>query len=245
MVKNRIYGQSVDLDENEVARFWKTRTECQNRLRAILLGDDFPISSLEKRNQVEFELLSSFLTFDKPFSILDIGCGTARWADNFKDMYSSYTGIDLTEDFIVQNKARFENDDRCRFYTMSASALEPIVTDNKYDLIIVTGVMMYINDDSLKELFSNISEMSQKNGMVYLQESVSMLDTRLTLDRFDSETLKDSYSAIYRTIPEYDHYFRESFSNMTVIKTGNLLTDETCARQETNAHYWFMENKIK
>ena len=128
---------------------------------------------------------------------------------------------------------------------MSACALEPIITDNKYDLIIVTAVMMYINDDSLNNLFRNISEMIQKNGMVYLQESVSTLDTRLTLDKFASEALKDSYSAIYRTVPEYDHYIKESLSNLNVIKTDNLLTAETGARQETNIHYWILENKTK
>lgn len=162
MNTSRVYGQSVDLDENEIARFWKTRTECQNRLRAIMLGDDYPISLIEKRNQAECEILCSFLTFSKPFSILDIGCGTARWADNFKDKYSFYTGIDLTEDFILQNKARYKDDNQCRFYKMSACALEPIITDNKYDLIIVSAVMMYINDDSLNNLFRNISEMIQK-----------------------------------------------------------------------------------
>lgn len=74
---------------------------------------------------------------------------------------------------------------------------------------------------------------------LYIQESISLMEGRLTLNKFESKDLKTDYSAIYRTKQEYEEYFKTNAFN--IIKTDLLLDNKSGAREETNAQYWILK----
>lgn len=246
----RIYNDKANIDTKGVQNFYEQRAKNAKSLKAVLLNERLPSNVADIRNEIEFNNLKKYLGTNQ-YNVLDIGCGMGRWAKNLQDKYIiSYDGIDFSHNFIENAKARFKDDNKITFYQMSATKLDKNKLKDKYDLIIITGVCMYINDDDLPILLTNIDELLKNGGILYLQESVSVLNERLTLKDFYSDELQCNYSAIYRTINEYDILLKsmtklESLtdSSNNHIGGGLLLTKETGAREETNAYWWAMQKK--
>lgn len=237
----RIYDKKVDINNNDVKSFWEKRASV-NSLNAVLLGSQKDSKHSDLRNEREFALLKNIFSNNfKDLTVLDIGCGMGRWANNFRDGIKLYHGIDFSENFIEGNKARFYDYKNLEFFVMSASDMDLSKLNNTYDLVIINGVLMYINDDKLNGLFENLNKLNPK--YLYIQESISILNDRLTLKDFYSQELESQYSAIYRTKSEYEYYFDNTLSSYEVKLTDLLLDDETGARKETNAQYWFIERK--
>jgi SAM-dependent methyltransferase len=242
---SRIYGDVVDIDSSSIQSFWNVKAEKDATLKAVLLGSDFAENSGVLRNEQEKRILRSF-TGGKPLTILDIGCGIGRWAHNLRPQIQAYHGIDFSERFIQAAKRTFRDMPQCAFFQMSATEIDTSVLLPRYDLVIVTGVAMYINDEAIGRLLRFINQLTGASSCIYMQESVSILATRLTLKDFDSAELKSKYSAIYRTREEYEAAFAKYLPEyfFQTEDTGLLLDKDTGAREETNARYWFL-SRIK
>lgn len=232
-MKTRIYDEKVDLSSNSIKDFWSKRAITATGVKTVLLGDDKGVQDF--RNERETKILTDAVSGLKTLKILDIGCGIGRWAENLYDKIETYTGIDFTSEYVRIANDKFSNDSNIRFYEMSVCEMAPDILDGDYNLVICTGVLTYINDNNLQQIFTNIKQMNP--NVFYLQESVSIMSGRLTLNNFESKELKTNYSAIYRTQNEYEQYLNE----FEILKTDLLLDDKTGARQETNARYWVMK----
>ena len=171
---------------------------------------------------------------------MDIGCGIGRWVNNLKSEIDIYHGIDFSETFVNKACVAFANLKNVNFFHMSVTDIEHSVLLSKYDLIIMNGICMYINDIPLLEMFDKINKLIYHNGCIYLQESISILNERLTLKDFYSKDLNMTYNAVYRTKYEYEKMIEKYFTSFNLIQTGLLLDNETGAREETNAQYWFL-----
>ncbi len=236
-IKSRCYGENIDIDSIEVKEFWQKRAE-NKELNAVLLGNQKDNKDGILRNENEQKLLFALLEKTSEISILDIGCGMGRWADNF-DKTCDYTGIDLCDNFIKANKERFSDYPNMKFYVMKADELDLNILNKTYDLVIINGVLMYINDNDLGKVFESLAAMSPKN--IYLQETISVINERLTLDKFYSEELDTNYSAIYRTPEDYQSYINKYLTDYKVVESNLFLDNKTGARKETNAQYWFLK----
>ena len=73
-----------------------------------------------------------------------------------------------------------------------------------------------------------------------LQESVSIINERLTLNKFYSDELDKLYSSIYRVPEDYENLIKQYLQNYEILKSDLLLNEKTGARKETNAKYWIL-----
>ena len=215
----RVYREKKDISSEKVKSFWDERAKVDS-LNAVLLGNQKDCKHSDMRNEKEF---------------------TGRWANNLKDKIKLYHGIDFSENFIESNKKRFKNYDNLNFMVMSVADIDLSKLNKTYDLVIINGVLMYINDNNLNCIFDNLRKINPH--YIYIQESISILDYRLTLKDFYSEELETQYNAIYRTKREYEHYFKNILLEYKIKKNDLLLDKETGARKETNAQYWFLEKE--
>ena len=106
--KTRIYDDKIDIDNKDVKSFWEKRASLKD-LNAVLLGNQQDSKHSDLRNKKELTLLKSFINDFKGLSVLDIGCGMGRWANNLKNEVKLYHGIDFSENFIIGNKERFKD----------------------------------------------------------------------------------------------------------------------------------------
>jgi SAM-dependent methyltransferase len=242
--KGRIYGEKADIDGESVKTFWNNNAKKGSSLKSVLLGSDFAENSADLRNQKEVRIVMDFIGNGKK-TVLDIGCGIGRWAYNLKPIIKTYSGIDFSEEFIKSANNNFKGFDTIAFYCMSATKIDTAQLLKQYDVVIITGVSMYINDDELPELYGYIDRLTEKGALFYIQESTSLRETRLTLKDFESKELKTKYNAIYRTRAEYEKLFAECLPRFKTREngTGLLLDKDSGAREETNARYWCMEKE--
>ena len=241
----RIYNKIENIDEYNINKFWEQKAINTSSYNAVLLNANLSQDANSIRNKNERDFLFSYLK-NKKYNILEIGCGNGRWAENLKDKYiDNYIGIDFSGNFIQQCNLKFKNHPKIKFYQMSATNLDFNLLNSQYDLIIMTGICMYINDEDLKSLYMHLNELLTSNGSLYMQESVSVINKRLTLKDFYSDELKCNYSAIYRVPDEYENFINQNFNNLKLIKSKYLLTKKTGAREETNAFCFYYERGKK
>ena len=169
--------------------------------------------------------------------ILDIGCGIGRWADAVVGQCKEYYGVDFSSEMIAVAKENIKKEN-CHFYTMSlADALsDPKITARKYDLVLMAGVSMYINEDELKESYRLLRNLVNKDSLFYFEESVGKKE-RLTLNHIWSEELKDYYGAIYRTREEYKSLIREFMEGVEFIEEGYMNFLDKKEQSETS--HWY------
>ncbi|MDR1230218.1 MAG: methyltransferase domain-containing protein [Spirochaetaceae bacterium] len=235
----RIYGEKTDIDSDRVKAFWDNNARKSSSLKSVLLGYDFGENSADLHNQKEAKIVLDFIGDGKK-TILDIGCGIGRWAHNLEAAIQEYDGIDFSEEFIKTANHHFKDVDKIKFYSMSATNIDKTKLREKYDVVIVSEVSMYINDDELDTLYRYINEFTNSGSLLYLQDTTSLLETRLTLKDFDSKELQTKYNVIYRTRDEYETLFKKYLPEFKIGEKGTalLLDKKSGAREETNARYW-------
>jgi len=235
----RIYGEKAFIDSENVKTFWNNNAKKDSSLKSVLLGYDFGENSADLHNKKEAKIVLNFIGNEKK-TILDIGCGIGRWAYNLKPVIQKYDGIDFSDEFVKAANNNFKDNKEINFFCMSATDIDRTKLSEKYDVVIVTEVSMYINDDELEKLYNFINLFTQKDSLLYIQDTTSLLETRLTLKDFDSKELKTKYNAIYRTKTEYETLFKKYLPSFKLSENGTelLLDENSGAREETNARYW-------
>ncbi len=236
-MQTRVYTDKIEIDNNSTKEFWENRANNINNLQTVLLGSDKTGIEQNTRNEHEKLIVESVVKQIKNPRILDIGCGIGRWAENLINQFDSYTGVDFSEGFIDYASKKFSDNENIKFYNNSILNLDKEILDSKFNFIICTGVLMYVNDSNILNIFKAFRRVTPE--YVYIQESISLMDARLTLNKFESKDLKTNYNAIYRTKQEYEEYFKTN--KFDIIKTDLLLDNKSGAREETNAQYWILK----
>ena len=236
-MQTRVYTDKIEIDNNSTKEFWENRANNINNLQTVLLGSDKTGIEQNTRNEHEKLIVESVVKQIQNPRILDIGCGIGRWAENLINQFDSYTGVDFSEGFIDYASKKFSDNENIKFYNNSILNLDKEILDSKFNFIICTGVLMYVNDSNILNIFKAFRRVTPE--YVYIQESISLMDARLTLNQFKSKDLQTNYNAIYRTKQEYEEYFKTN--KFDIIKTDLLLDNKSGAREETNAQYWILK----
>ena len=236
----RVYGEKVNIDTVNTISFYNQRAKTiKNRdqeYTTVLLGDRDPEYAV-KWDEYEKGFVLPKLMLNRNKVVLDLGCGMGRLADAVSDKVKEYYGVDFSSEMIAVAKQNVRNNN-CHFYTMSiVDALsDPKITARKYDLVLMAGVSMYINEDELKESYRLLRNLVNKDSLFYFEESVGKIE-RLTLNHIWSEDLQDYYGAIYRTREEYKSLIDEYIKGVEYIEEGymNFLDKE----EQTETSHWY------
>ena len=243
-MQTRVYADKIEIDNNSTKEFWENRANNINNLQTVLLGSDKTGIEQNTRNEHEKLIVESVVKQIQNPRILDIGCGIGRWAENLINQFDYYAGVDFSEGFIDYASKKFSDNENIKFYNNSILNLDKEILNSKFNFIICTGVLMYVNDTNLSKFFKTLKQMIVNiykvyDIYIYIQESISLMGNRLTLNQFESKDLKTNYNAIYRTKQEYEEYFKTN--KFDIIKTDLLLDNKSGAREETNAQYWILK----
>lgn len=250
MGTGRIYDEIIDINENEVKEFFEERAkrEMPHRYNYSIYQDDNPELAL-KRDKYEKELISSLINFKENSYILDIGCGVGRWGDAFVSKnIKQYVGVDISEEFLNIARASFATyGNKFAFIKADFKNVIKVLSEyglrTVYDYIFVNGVFLYINDSDVMPCLSIVDDLMASGGIVYIKDAIA-LETRLTLNSFQSKELKSSYSAIYRPERIWDRWINQAFpdARYQMVKKGPIWPEDLHNRKETKQYYWIIEN---
>ncbi len=246
----RILGDKVDVNYESIAAFFEGRGEkkLDNKYNLVLFQDDCPELAV-KRDKMEKEKISPLLAVKEKQRIIDIGCGIGRWGEYLLEQGLYYVGIDGSSYMIRQaeeNLKQFPNKKlMVGIFQDLPAILEKSEEQEPFDLILVNGVFMYLNDEDYIRALDNIKKIASDHCKIYIKESMAR-DKRLTLDEIYSESLTQEYSAIYRSIQEYEETLQEAWgSEFTLKQRDELFSEELNNRKETLDYYFIFEKTGK
>ena len=207
---HRIYERKKEIDTDAVREFYDKRARQFNQSAKTGKGSLYATVSLSeqiavKRDVMEKETIIPLLNIQKTDSILDIGCGVGRWAESVIPLCYQYVGADYSAEMIKCCNNRFKDKGgHIRFVNTSVQELpeSEFVKGIFFDIVLLIGTAIYINDQDLERLFQNVAGLLSKGGRFYIRETIG-IGKRLTLDGIWSQALDSNYSAVYRTREEY------------------------------------------
>lgn len=243
---SRIYETRERLDYGRIQEFYAHRSRRISELgplRTANFGDE---DLARRRDLFERETVLPHFGVLNHRHVLDIGCGVGRWGHELAPKVKSYLGIDPCSAFIEAAQAHFDAarfpPATHRFQLLSAQDLSATALSLQppFDLVIIAGVMLYLNDEDIASLLERLEHLTAKGGILYVRVPVG-LERRLTLKEHFSEELGQYYHAIYRSVSEYDALFKEALPTFPVTISRPLFPDELCNRKETGQHIFILE----
>jgi ubiquinone/menaquinone biosynthesis C-methylase UbiE len=245
----RVYDSPVALDYQSTEKFFSIRGQRLaevGTISAVLYQDQNPeLASL--RSAHEIDLITPKLCRDgTQLRVLDLGCGTGRWAQALDDFTKYYIGLDFCEDFlnVARNACKTRvNPTRFKFYKANlAQHLPDLVYDDQFDAIIIAGILLYLNDDDAERLLDAACGMLAESGVLYLREPLG-LKQRLSLRDHYSAELKAEYSSLYRSKVEFESMLLATakLHKLTVNQGEPLYPTTLDNRSETRQFYYVLE----
>jgi SAM-dependent methyltransferase len=232
----RVFDKNQALDYAATSAFFRGRGKAAagNPLTATMYQSE---DLATRRDQEEKARALPLLTIRSDDRVLDLGCGTGRWAEAISTQVKAYLGIDFAEDLLDVARQRVPD---ATFVAMDVAQLKPATfpVPPPFSVVICSGILIYINDDDIRALFGTISSLAAPGCRVYLREPMAR-DKRLTLDRHWSDELQAHYSAIYRTRDEYLELIG-SLAGFSVVAEGTPFPDELQNRVETSQRYMLL-----
>lgn len=237
---SRRYSERVAIDESSVQGFYADRAhrwDPDDPEGSILLQDANP-GLAKRRHDHEVSLIKPWLRLASSTRVLDIGCGSGRWAQELASDVRSYDGTDVSADWVAIAEQQLSDRENVRFHKLSADDTAVGNIDGPFDLVILAGVIQCLNDASIVRVFENAVELCP-NGQIYCRGPLA-IEVRLTLDREWSTELEHEYSAVYRTQGEFLDLIQASNAGdlLELERSGLLYPPELSNREETRQHYW-------
>ena len=165
----------------------------------------------------ELFLLPIISSYD-PKSILDLGCGNGRYAKVLCKIVKEYFGVDLSNNFITA----LNNSNKIDGFNFFHSPAHKFKTNRKFDLILMIGLITYMNDNEILEMNLNNLKHLNKGGIIIVRnvnhnnQKRSSFDDRWNVLKYIIK--KPTYQIIRR--PESE--FLKLFSAFNFIKKYNI-----------------------
>jgi 2-polyprenyl-3-methyl-5-hydroxy-6-metoxy-1,4-benzoquinol methylase len=206
----RVYDDTVELDYQATARFFEGRGKRiaeVGALSAVLYQDKQP-ELAEQRSAHELSRLAPLLRQGRNgLRVLDVGCGTGRWAHELASDCKQFLGIDFCQDFLDEAQRQVQSlpqPQRFAFERVDLSQpLPAVLAGQRFDTILMAGVLIYLNDADARGVLDSLAGLLAPGGLMYLREPLGITQ-RLTLKEHFSDELAASYSSVYRARSEFD-----------------------------------------
>jgi len=183
----------MTIDRERARRFWDRQVTDQ------AYETDFGPGTLVKdrrlalcRKAVEEERLSRLIELEPHQTVLDIGCGTGRWAMFFSPRVRSVVGTDFSEAMIARAKAIAERQgaENVEFRVADATSLEGMP---RADVVHAGGVLQYLSDEDVTTFAEAANSLLRPGGRLVTRDSVG---PRRVVQAGE-------YPVVYRTELEY------------------------------------------
>lgn len=212
------------IDPGKVKRFWDARAQTYRSLAFESIANlEQDSENLKLKIELETEKVFGLLKPIAGKNILDLGAGVGQWAFRFIDHGAgSVTAVEYSAE-LAKIGATEAADRGVRNLRFVVSPAEQFRSTETFDIVYISGLFVYMNDDQAERLMSNLSTFCSPDSVVLLRDGTAITDQRHEIrDRY-SEHLQTLYSATYRTRQEYLDIF--THAGFTVMRDENMFDE--------------------
>lgn len=248
---SRIYsspseGQKTRIKKEAVADFFNQRAEKISTLgsvQAVIYQDKQP-ELAASRNIAEKTMLLPLLQLNGEQRVLDVGCGTGRWASDLLPISAWYHGIDACEGLVVHAREVFSTVAHARFTTMGADcfSLEVLAEVQPFDRVLCAGVLIYLNDEEVEAALQCMASTLAPKGLILFREPFG-IEKRLTIHEHYSNDMDQTYNAIYRTRSELELMLKKNIPEFRLISSGDVYDESTLNNRNDTKQQWLLMEK--
>lgn len=190
------------IDGAKVRAFWESQGR---KLGSVALES---IANLEERPdllaeklRLEQSCILPHLPLSRDASVLDLGAGVGQWSFRFAPSVRRVVAVEYAESMAAIGRAEAKRlgHENVEFVVSSA---EDFVPGEHFDLIFISGLLLYLNDQAVRRVLTTARAALATRGVVFVRDAISVLERRHVIAGRYSEALRADYSAIYRTAGE-------------------------------------------
>jgi SAM-dependent methyltransferase len=211
------------LDKDKVKRFWDDRASVYQSVGFESLANlEQDKQRLELKIDQEVQKIFEWLGNIAGQKILDLGAGTGQWSIRFSQRgSSSVTAVEYSQSMadIGMKEAAGRDIDNIKYVVLPA---EDYVAPTPYDLVFISGLLLYLNDDQATKLVQNLRQSCESNTIVLLRDATGIMG-RHEINDLHSEHLQSNYSATYRTRQQYVDLF--AAAGFSVVRDENMFEE--------------------
>jgi len=232
----------MSLDYKKIKDFWDSRANNYNE-------NNYSATNLENEKKLqelkiicEKEKISSYIKSISFKNVLDFGTGLGYWSRFFSNYCERILAVDFSEKMIDQaREITLKKNSNNNIEYVVGNVLD-FSTNEKFDLIFISGVMIYINDKDIKKIQNNLTRLSKKGTYLLLRDGTGFPDSYQIIDKYSKE-LSSYYSAIYRTKNDYKKLFENI--GFSLLKDENMFEDGSSLNKhkETRLRIYLFQKK--
>ena len=108
--------------------------------------------------------------------VLDLGCGTGEFLNNYSEMGAQCTGIDIEKNFKLKNKKNFN------LYNLDANTFLKNCK-KKFDIIFLFEFLEHLEEGDKHKLFESLIKILNKNALIFVSTlNKNLLSKYLAID---------------------------------------------------------------
>ncbi|MDR0293596.1 MAG: class I SAM-dependent methyltransferase [Oscillospiraceae bacterium] len=231
------------MNREKVKKFWYDRAQAVNVPRPeSLVNFQRDAVTADLYLKTELAVINAELPLKNSDVLVDLGAGNGRFSLLFAPKVRKVAAVEYIEGFA----AEIAKQARERGYTnieVLNSPAEDFCVVNSADVIFVSGLLHYLDNEQYDQTVNNISKTLKPGGILFLRETISVLENEFIVDKF-SEELGAYYCSIYRTGGQ--HIETLSQKQFMLLKAGPFFENGSIfnKRLETHLHYFIFQKRI-
>lgn len=211
------------LDKGKVKRFWDERASTYQAVAFESIANlEQDKANLALKIDLETQKVFEWLGDVKGKSVLDLGAGVGQWTFRFSARGSrKITAVEYSAPLaeIGEQEAVRQAAENIDFIVSPA---EKFVANDTFDIVFISGLFVYLNDDQAEELMRNLPKACTAETVVLLRDGTGIVGRHEINDQL-SDHLQSHYSATYRTRQQYLSLFAKA--GFSLVRDENMFDE--------------------
>ncbi|MES2142749.1 MAG: class I SAM-dependent methyltransferase [Pseudomonadota bacterium] len=187
------------LSKEKIAKFWEGRSEIKDpRLATHFKHDD----------TLDYDFDFILKHTNSSSCVLDLGCGTGAIVNKLESYVTKIVAVDKNENFL---KCCIDSPKIIK----KVADLPYYEDSNQYDLIVIFGVLNYLNDEEVTQLYKTCHDLLKEEGILLIKQTCGIREN-IIVDGY-SEALGQCYHALYRSLNNDRQLISNVFSNHILV----------------------------
>jgi SAM-dependent methyltransferase len=187
------------LNKQKIDLFWKSRAKVKDSRLATHFKHDDALN-------YDLNFIQNYITSHS--CILDLGCGTGAITNALESYVTEISAVDKSDDFL-----KFCIDSPK--VTKKVADLPNYSDTKQYDLILMFGLLYYLDDGDVKQLYKTCQRLLKENGKLLIKHACG-ISKGVIVDAY-SKVLGQHYHALYRSLIRDRDLLANYFSKHSVL----------------------------